>query len=104
MDDLRSRLTGRWMHSHEEDTADVAVYRPASYAFPPARGRNGFEFSADGRATYIGIAATDGSNQIPGSWEMEAPNRVRVTTEDARIQPMSLTVLSLDADKLTVRR
>ena len=82
------------MHSHEEDTADVAVYRPDSYDFPPARGRNGFEFSADGRAIYIGIAATDGSNQIPGRWEMEAAEQVRVTTEDARIQPMSLTVLS----------
>lgn len=104
MDDLRSCLTGRWLHSHEEDTADVAVYRPDSYAFPPARGRNGFEFSADGRATYIGIAATDGSSQTPGRWELAAPNQVRVTTENARIQPMSLTVLSCDADKLTVSR
>jgi hypothetical protein len=104
MDDLRSRLTGRWMHSHEEDTADVAVYRPDSYDFPPARGRTGFDFSADGRATYIGIAATDGSNEVPGRWELAPPNQVQVTTEDARIQPMSLTVLSFDPDKLTVRR
>ena len=97
MDDLRSRLTGRWMHSHEEDTADVAVYRPASYDFPPARGRNGFEFSADGRATYIGIAATDGSNQIPGRWELDAPNRVRVT-DGGRAHPADV------ADRAQLRR
>jgi hypothetical protein len=26
------------IHSHEEDTQDVRVYRPAGYDFPPVRG------------------------------------------------------------------
>jgi len=92
------------MHSHEEDTSEVAVYRPAGYAFPPARGRTGFEFLPDGKAVYYGIAAADGSNQIPGRWEAEGPDEVRVTVEDKHIQPMVLHVLSCDLDKLTLSR
>lgn len=45
MTDLDACLQRRWLHSHEEDTADVRVYRPAEYPFPPARGRDGFEFA-----------------------------------------------------------
>ena len=104
MDDLRTCLPGRWMHSHEEDTAEVAVYRPVSYTFPPARGRTGYEFLADGKAVYFGIAATDGSSQTPGRWETEAPDKVRVTVEDEAIQPIVLHVLSCDPDKLTLSR
>jgi hypothetical protein len=92
------------MHSHEEDTAEVAVYRPVGYTFPPARGRTGFEFLADGRAVFYGIAATDGSSQTPGVWETEAPDKVKVTAEGKRIQPVVLHILSCDPDKLTVSR
>ena len=104
MDDLRTCLPGRWMHSHEEDTADVVVYRPVSYTFPPARGRTGYEFLSDGKAVYFGIAATDGSSQTPGRWETEAPDKVRVTVEDEAIQPIVLQVLSCAPDKLTLSR
>jgi hypothetical protein len=104
VDDLRTCLPGRWMHSHEEDTAEVAVYRPMGYTFPPARGRTGFEFLAGGKAVYFGIAAADGSSQTPGRWEIEVPDKVRVTVENERIQPMVLHVVSCDSDKLTLRR
>ena len=104
MDDIRSCLVGRWMHSHEEDTAEVTVYRPATYAFPPARGRTGFEFGADGRATYLGIAAADGSTRIPARWELTAEDVVRVTPEDPRAQPKIITVLSCDPERLTAGR
>ena len=104
MDELRTCLLGAWMHSHEEDTADVEVYRPMAYPFPPARGRSGFEFLDDGKAVYIGIAATDGPRDVAGRWEIEAPDTVRVTVEDERIQPMVLHVLSCDRDRLTLSR
>jgi hypothetical protein len=56
MTDLRTCLLVRWMHSHEEDTDATEIYRPAEYAFPPARGRIGYEFIPDGQAIYLGIA------------------------------------------------
>ena len=33
------QVAGRWVHSHEEDSGDELVFRPAGYAFPPSRGR-----------------------------------------------------------------
>ena len=37
-----------WIHSYEEDTEDVRVYRPRSYDFPLSRGRTGFEIKKNG--------------------------------------------------------
>ncbi|HHJ16932.1 MAG TPA: hypothetical protein ENJ80_09565 [Gammaproteobacteria bacterium] len=58
---IKTVLTGRWLHSHEEDSGDEMVFRPGSYDFPPSRGRMGYEFHADRRCSLIGIAPADGS-------------------------------------------
>jgi hypothetical protein len=44
-------LAGSWTHSHEEDSADLQVYRPThAFAFPPGRrGRETLEFGAGGQ-------------------------------------------------------
>ena len=59
----RQYLYQHWVHSYEEDTESEMVYRPAAFAFPPSRGRTGFEFSPGGACTVIGIAPTDGSQK-----------------------------------------
>jgi hypothetical protein len=92
------------MHSHEEDTSDIAVYRPGEYEFPPARGRTGFDFMTGGKVIYYGIAPADGVNQIPGRWEAQGTDEIRITYKDERMKPMILQVLTCEADKLTVRR
>jgi len=45
---LPSQIFRRWTHSREEDRADILVYRPKDYPFPPARGREGLEFRKNG--------------------------------------------------------
>ncbi|MCC9197613.1 hypothetical protein QNO08_07620 [Arthrobacter sp. zg-Y820] len=102
MTDLRTCLLGRWMHSHEEDSDGMEVYRPADYAFPPARGRTGYEFEADGRASYLGIAAADGSTKVPGRWVLEGADRVSLTMEEGLVQPMLLRVLDCTPEKLVL--
>jgi hypothetical protein len=104
MTDLRTCLLGRWMHSHEEDTDTTEIYRPAEYAFPPARGRTGYEFLPDGQAVYLGIAAADGSTYVRGRWQLEASDRVSVTMEDPRIKSVVLRVLGCAPDKLVLSR
>lgn len=104
MTDLRTCLPGRWMHSQEEDTEGTEVYRPADFAFPPARGRTGYEFKADGQAVYLGIAAADGSTYVPGRWELETADRVSIKTEDGRTQPLVLRVLECTPGKLVLSR
>src|SRR6476660_7105453 len=41
--DSKPCLVRPWLHSHDEDTPDVLVYRPADYPFPREEGRDGFE-------------------------------------------------------------
>src|SRR5215475_12064281 len=59
MEALEACILGHWTHSHEEDTPDAMIYRPASYSFPPSRGRMGLEFRSGGDLVYYGIARAD---------------------------------------------
>jgi hypothetical protein len=52
-------IVGVWLRSHEEEDGPVRVYRPASYPFPPARGREGLRFDADGGFGYLAPGPDD---------------------------------------------
>src|SRR3954470_5302976 len=48
-ENIHQELTGkRWVHSHEEDKGGQMIFRPATYRFPPSRGRTSFQLNADG--------------------------------------------------------
>lgn len=104
MKDLRSCLLGHWIHSHEEDAQGVSVYRPVSYNFPPSRGRDGYEFREGGKLVYYGIAATDGTDLLSGSWTIEGPNLVRIQIDNPRYKPYVLQVVSCDNQALKVKK
>ena len=74
-------LLGDWMHSHEEDTNGLTVFRPSTFAFPLSRGRKSFSLRADG--TYKGT--------IPGPTDRPAPTSGRWALKG--------TTLSLSAAK-----
>lgn len=57
-----------WIHSYEEDSGKINVYRPQNYDFPPSRGREGFEFKEEGLFKKYVIAPADGINTINGKW------------------------------------
>jgi hypothetical protein len=102
MPNLPGCLLGKkWIHSHEEDT-DVRVYRPDTYGFPPARGRTGFEFREGGELTYVGIARSDGSDEINGRWSFVEPNQVTIELDSERIQPFTLHIRYCDDEVLRV--
>lgn len=92
-----------WVHSYEEDTDTESVYRPANFAFPPARGRTGFELLADKSCNRVGIAAADGSEVTAGTWDIEDEDtlRIRIDCEDSS---QVLTVTSISHDRLAIRR
>jgi len=96
-------LNRRWLHSHEEDTADEMVFRPATYPFPPSRGRAGFELHPDGSAAVLGPAPTDAPRERPGTWKIDDAKRLSVHVPDLQ-QTQSMTVLSTGTDRLIVRR
>jgi hypothetical protein len=95
-------LAKRWVHSFEEDHDDVEVYRPFDYEFPPARGRDGIEFSDDGSFTEWAVGRGDAREPVPGQWQTADAGTVAVTTERGGEQVLELVQLS--PDRLEVRR
>lgn len=99
-------LCRRWIHSHEEDSDTELVYRPVDFAFPPARGRTGFEFFPNKSCIRVGVAAADGSKVVDGTWELEEEEseetlRIRIDCKDTS---EVLTVASIDEERLIIRR
>jgi hypothetical protein len=93
-----------WVHSHEEDTEDVRVYRPRGYKFPPSRGRGGFEIKENGEFIKYGIAPEDGSKIDIGHVKLEEPNRIKINFEDPKIQSSTLNIVSCDESILKVKK
>jgi len=98
------QLEGTWLHSYEEDDENVQVYRPNTYAFPPARGRTGFAFDRAGLFTQYDIAPTDGLEGRPGTWKMDGDRTILVSLEDKKDPDYRLEIVSLTGDVLKVRR
>lgn len=96
-------LARTWIHSHEEDATGCMVYRPAGFAFPPARGRSGFTLNADGSAAEFGPGAAD--QPITGSarWALVAGDRLQILSDSATSASRVLGIESHTPDKLVLR-
>ena len=104
MSTLPSSLPGHWVHSHEEDSGDIEVYRPAAYAFPRSRGRRGFELHADGRLTTHDIGATDKPATAHGRWSSDDSGRRQFQFDDPQQRSQLLTIVSSDNAVLKITR
>ena len=93
-DDLLHRS---WGHSFEEDHDGVAVYRPAGFSFPRARGRGGLEFRPDGTFVDVDAGPADAGRVQPGSWEAAAQDRLRVSGPAGE---RTLRIVHLSPDRL----
>src|SRR3954453_12702977 len=69
-------LTGRWVHSHEEDEEGSMVFRRAGYGFPRSRGRTSFELRADGSYVESSPGPVDVPVQSRGTWALEGSRLV----------------------------
>ena len=101
---LPSKIFQKWRHSFEEDTKDITVYRPFDHTFPPARGRAGIEFRADGEFIDWAIAPTDRLECIPGQWRMEKNGRIRVDFENDTNESRILEIVEYSTDVLKIRK
>ena len=96
-------LQKRWIHSHEEDTETEMVFRPASFAFPPSRGRIGFELRPDQSLVEIGIAPADGPQESSGKWKLQ-DNLLKFFTPSSRTPTRTLQIISADNKRLRVKK
>jgi hypothetical protein len=97
-------LQKRWMHSREEDTVAEMVFRPASYDFPPARGRTGFELRPDQSLVEIGIGPTDRVEENPGKWKLERGNQLLFYSQSSSEPNRAMQIVSVDEDRLVTRK
>lgn len=104
MPDLPASIYQHWVHAHEDDTPETQAYRPASYPFPPARGRSGFEIRDDGSFIEHGIAPTDGIQQTEGRWRAEAGDRIQITMGGQGERRYALDIVSCEPDLLRIVR
>lgn len=104
MTELPDEIFWKWVHSFEEDTNGITVYRPFEYDFPQARGRGGIEFRPDGMFIAWEIGPADANRGINGHWEMEGSGRVRVSFKESNRPSTVLEILECDSQILKVRR
>ncbi len=103
--DVSAQLHKKWIHSYEEDADGAEAYRPSGYAFPPARGRRGMEFKADGTFIRYDIAPSDGSLPVPGTWEpVKSEKAVQIKLQGDRPENYRLEIVSLGDSLLRVKR
>jgi hypothetical protein len=96
-------LQKRWLHSHEEDSDTEMVFRPASFKFPPARGRAGFDLKPNNSFVDIGIAPADGPQESKGTWKLH-DNQLELFTSSPSRPSRTLEIVSADKNRLIVRK
>jgi len=97
-------LPQHWVHSHEEDTDAEKVYRPASYHFPPSRGRQSFELRPDGSLVEHGPSPDDRAQKSQGSWKLEGGDTLTFFTKTSSEPKRSMKIASLDEKRLVVKK
>ena len=101
----RGVLEQHWVHSHEEDSDKEMVFRPASYSFPPSRGRSSFDLKPDGSLIESGPGPTDRSEQKAGRWHLDAKDNLVLSSGRGRDESSRvLKVHSADRNRLVVKK
>lgn len=98
---LPDSLWQHWIHSFEDDGPGVRAYRPKGYAFPPARGREGFRLEHDGRYVLYSIARGDGNAESSGTWKRVAPDTLEVKAAGGPAE--RLRIISVTGELLKLR-
>jgi hypothetical protein len=101
---LPQGLYKHWVHSHEDDTDKVSVYRPHDYPFPRSRGRDGFEIKETGEFILYRIAPTDRLHKLRGQWKLKGTNTITVELESEDIKSISFQIISCKDDVLKIRK
>jgi hypothetical protein len=95
-----SLFTTEWVHVHEEDTADGAVFKPATASIPLSRRpRERLSLDANGGARLFVQGADDRYAEQPANWKDEKGAVVVRTSTGDRV----LRIVEQSADRLIVK-
>lgn len=99
----KGALLNSWVHSHEEDTDEEMVFRPASFAFPPSRGRKAFELAPNGELRQSRPGPTDIPSPSVGSWILSGDDQPKLDLT-AEGSTTTLRLTEVLPDKLVARK
>lgn len=92
-------LRQEWVHAHEEDSADIRVFRPASHPLPPSRGRRTLDLRTEGSLTQSRPGADDRRTRETGRWTLQG----HMLTLQSGAAAEQLEIVSLERDRLVLR-
>lgn len=98
----RKELINTWQFSSEESTNENEVYRPISYALPPARGRRLLTFREDGSFTQTSIGRDDRRPEQSGRWSLVSNRQLVLATQDAGV--VERTIVRCGPQELVLKR
>jgi hypothetical protein len=94
----------RWIHSREEDTNEIQVYRPSTFNFPLSRGRIAFEIEKSGIFIQYGIGPDDTRKKVKGNWTIEEPNTIRIDFADKSVKSYKMKIILCNDDIIKIRK
>ena len=97
-------LHRRWIHSHEEDTAEEMVFRPEAFPFPRSRGRAAFELKPDQTLVETGIAPADGPLISRGTWTLDTTGRLFFYGDAPSKASRVMQITAASKERLVVRK
>lgn len=104
-EDIMKKVVGvTWIRSFEDDKDGTQAYRPESYEFPPARGREGWKFEEDGTLKKQAIAATDGYVSKEGKWNFTNETKKNIVNLMLENEKLSYEIISASDSILFVKQ
>ena len=94
-----SELKKQWVHSREEETDSIQIYRPVNYKdFPPSRYRQVYSFSDSARCEYLVLAPNNGHYFENGTWAYNEDNQILVIFNSSQqiIRKFKVVLLAID--------
>ncbi len=94
----------KWLHSYEEDTNDLKIYRPSSYDFPLGWGRDGMTIKEDGSFILHDFAPNDTMVQKPGSWKLINETKLEVCFSSGNKKTLMIEIEKINYKILKIKR
>ncbi|RMG30241.1 MAG: hypothetical protein D6730_02800 [Bacteroidetes bacterium] len=92
-----------WVHTHEESSPELMVFRPAGHDLPLSRNREGFEIRKDGTFVHTTIGKRDYPETVEAHWKVKKSIMV-VQPENEGHEAFSLEIVELAPDRLAVKK
>jgi hypothetical protein len=103
MDGLPDCLFKRWIHSFEEDSGAIQVFRPSDFDLPLTRApRYCYEFRKNGQVNRIGSGPSDAMTENKGKFRKTGEKKIILFLEGLA-KPTAIEILYCDDHILKIR-